>query len=66
MVAFFAAEKRGRRRGTEEATITRVFSTITQRKKRTVLSGFDWFVSSYFERELMGGVDGMRGITGVI
>jgi len=55
MVAFFAAEKRGRRRGTEEATITRVFSTITQRKKRTVLSGFDWFVSSYFERELMDG-----------
>jgi hypothetical protein len=61
MVAFFAAEKRGRRRGTEEATITRVFSTITQRKKRTVLSGFGWIVRFYFERELMVEIDGMGG-----
>jgi hypothetical protein len=66
MVAFFAAEKRGRRRGTEDATITRVFSTITQRKKRTVLSGFGRVVSAYFERELVCGGRWDRGITGVI
>jgi hypothetical protein len=38
MADFFTLLKRGRRRGTEEAIMTRLFSIITQRKKSTVLT----------------------------
>jgi hypothetical protein len=38
MAVFLAALKSGRSKGTEEATMTSVFSTMTQRKKSTVLT----------------------------